>query len=138
MLYVISNLLFLALNKKPKPHYNMLNSLGAMISWFIKLMEIYLGKCLKWNIILFRSYFSQYTSQYFYTKNIVFYCIWSHLSFAAYFIMYWDNQRIQITLKKKIEKFRLWQLIYTIFIYKWRQTPLKYVKRYGSNDFLFY
>ena len=73
ILYVILIVLFLALNKD-KPHYNMLNSLGAMISCFIKLMEIYLGKWLKWNITLFRSYFSQYTSQYFYTKNIVFYC----------------------------------------------------------------
>ena len=47
ILYVILFVLFLALNKD-KSHYNMLNSLGAMIFCFIKLSEICLGKLMKW------------------------------------------------------------------------------------------
>ena len=86
--------LFLAFNRN-KPYYNILNSLGAMIFCFIKLTEIYLGKWLKWRKKIFRSYFRQYRSQYFYIKNIALYCIWSHLSFAVYFLMFWDNQSFQ-------------------------------------------
>ena len=73
IIYVILFVLFLALNKN-KPHYNMLNSLGAMIFCFIKFSEIYLGKWLKSRKKKIRSYFRQTLPQYFFIKNIAFDC----------------------------------------------------------------
>ena len=74
IIYVILFVLFLALNKN-KPHYNMLNSLGAMIFCFIKFLDIYLGKWLKSRKKKIRGYFRQMLTQYFFIKNIVFYCL---------------------------------------------------------------
>ena len=56
ILYVISFVLFLALNKD-KLFYNMLNSLGVMIFCFIKLSDICLGKWMKWPINFFQRIF---------------------------------------------------------------------------------
>ena len=56
ILYVILFVLFLALNRD-KPYYNILNSLGAMIFCFIKLLEIYLRKWLEWCIKKFQRKF---------------------------------------------------------------------------------
>ena len=59
-LYAILFVLFLALNKG-KSHYNMLNSLGAMIFCFIKLSEICLRKWMKLPIKFFQRIFETFS-----------------------------------------------------------------------------
>ena len=92
--YGILFVLFLALNKD-KPHKNILYSLGARIFCFIKLSEIYLRNGQKWLYKKFRWIFRHGRPQFFYIKNTAFYCIWSHLSDAVYFLMFWNNQSFE-------------------------------------------
>ena len=74
LVYVMLFALFLSLSED-KSHFNMSNSLRAMIFCLIKLLEIYLGKWQKLSHKTFRRIFSHSRPQYFYIKNTALYCI---------------------------------------------------------------